>query len=81
MRNIDATDLIRRRAYEIWESEGRPHGRHVVHWLLAENEIRELSNVAQEPVPPVKRPGKTARKTAPASKSASKSSRRQTSRA
>jgi len=81
MRNIDATDLIRRRAYQIWECEGPPHGRHVVHWLLAESEIRELSNIAQEPVPPVKRGEKTTRKTAPASKSASKSSRRQTSRA
>jgi hypothetical protein len=26
------------RAYQIWESEGRPHGRDVQHWLQAEAE-------------------------------------------
>lgn len=28
-------DRIRRRAHEIWESEGRPHGRHDDHWHRA----------------------------------------------
>lgn len=28
----DKEDRIRQRAYEIWEREGRPHGRHEDHW-------------------------------------------------
>jgi hypothetical protein len=32
-------DRIRRRAYEIWEREGRPHGREAEHWRLACEEI------------------------------------------
>jgi hypothetical protein len=27
------------RAYEIWEREGRPHGRDVEHWSLAMTEL------------------------------------------
>jgi hypothetical protein len=30
---------IQRRAYELWESEGRPAGREHAHWLQAESEI------------------------------------------
>jgi hypothetical protein len=30
---------IERRAYEIWEREGRPHGQHGEHWRRAEAEI------------------------------------------
>jgi hypothetical protein len=29
----------RERAYAIWESEGRPHGRALDHWLQAEAEL------------------------------------------
>lgn len=32
---------IRKRAYEIWEDEGRPLGRDRIHWLRAEAEFRE----------------------------------------
>ena len=32
------TEEIRRRAYEIWETEGRPKGRQVANWLQAEAE-------------------------------------------
>ena len=32
-------DAIRKRAYFIWEGEGRPHGKHLEHWLRAESEI------------------------------------------
>jgi hypothetical protein len=40
--SIDATpDEISYCAYLIWEQEGRPHGRDVVHWLQAEVHIRE----------------------------------------
>lgn len=31
--------LIEERAYALWESEGRPHGRHLDHWQQAETEI------------------------------------------
>ena len=32
-------EAIRRRAYELWEAEGRPEGRERDHWLQAELEI------------------------------------------
>ena len=32
-------DLIRQRAYEIWEQSGRPDGKAVEHWRQAEEEI------------------------------------------
>jgi hypothetical protein len=35
----DERDRIQRRAYELWESEGRPEGRERTHWLQAEREI------------------------------------------
>lgn len=37
-----ASALVRQRAYEIWESEGRPHGRDFEHWNRAEREITKL---------------------------------------
>lgn len=33
--------LIAETAYRIWESEGRPSGRDVEHWLEAERLVRE----------------------------------------
>jgi hypothetical protein len=32
---------IRRRAYEIWEEQGRPHGIQSDHWIAAEAELAE----------------------------------------
>lgn len=37
----DLTGAIRRRAHDIWESEGRPEGRDRIHWIRAEAEFRE----------------------------------------
>ena len=37
----DETRRIRERAYQIWEEAGRPEGRAVEHWLMAEKEIVE----------------------------------------
>jgi hypothetical protein len=34
----DDKQRIRERAYELWEREGRPHGRHIDHWMQAERE-------------------------------------------
>jgi hypothetical protein len=33
------TPQILQRAYEIWESEGRPHGRDKAHWFMAKAEV------------------------------------------
>ena len=32
-------DELQQRAYELWESEGRPEGREQAHWLQAQHEI------------------------------------------
>jgi len=32
-------DAIRERAYQIWEREGRPHGRDFDHWVQAQVEL------------------------------------------
>jgi len=36
---MDKEDHIRRRAHEIWEQEGRPHGRDREHWDQATREF------------------------------------------
>lgn len=41
---------IEQRAYEIWKSEGSPHGCDVDHWFRAEAEIRS-SPPSTEPTP------------------------------
>ncbi|MBB5577985.1 hypothetical protein GGD50_006641 [Rhizobium paranaense] len=38
---IDKHEQIRRRAYEIWEVEGRPEGSATRHWLQACDELAE----------------------------------------
>ena len=38
-REDDMYERIQRRAYELWENEGRPNGREHDHWLQAEREI------------------------------------------
>lgn len=35
-------ELVRQRAYEIWEIEGRPDGGHERHWQQAEAEIEAM---------------------------------------
>lgn len=35
---------VEERAYALWESEGRPHGRDLVHWQHAESEIMAASD-------------------------------------
>ena len=32
-------DAVRKRAYDIWEREGRPHGRDFEHWVRAQVEL------------------------------------------
>ena len=36
---IDILQRIRERSYQLWEQEGRPDGRHLDHWLQAEQEL------------------------------------------
>ena len=55
MMNNDLTPHILRRAYEIWEHEGRPHGRDKTHWFLAEAELSAAGPIA-EPSKPKRKP-------------------------
>ena len=42
-------DTIRARAYQLWEQEGRPEGRHAEHWATAERESRQDGDEAGAP--------------------------------
>ena len=44
-------DAIRKRAYFIWEGEGRPHGKHLEHWLRAESEIARHGKIQMGALP------------------------------
>lgn len=35
-------DDVRNRAYNLWEQEGRPEGRHDEHWQQAERELKTV---------------------------------------
>jgi hypothetical protein len=50
MTNSDLKERIRRRAYILWEQEGRPEGRADEHWLRAEAEVAGV--ISSEEVPP-----------------------------
>lgn len=39
-------DSVRERAYLIWETEGRPDGRDLEHWLQAEREVAQGNGAA-----------------------------------
>ena len=36
---MDVSLRIRERSYQLWEQEERPEGRHLHHWLQAEQEL------------------------------------------
>jgi hypothetical protein len=40
----DGNELIKQRAYAIWEEEGRPDGRHDDHWKQASQEVHGLED-------------------------------------
>jgi hypothetical protein len=42
----DVSEKIRQRAHELWEAEGRPEGRELEFWLLAERELSEAPAAA-----------------------------------
>ena len=58
--------LVRTRAYEIWEAEGRPSGRDAEHWFRALEEVGAPDMTTPEPKSPAKRAAKKA--AAPATK-------------
>jgi hypothetical protein len=43
---LERQELVRKRAYEMWEQQGRPHGRHADHWVAAERELADAEKVA-----------------------------------
>lgn len=45
----DDQDLIRARAHQIWEREGRPEGRHLEHWEMASAELAAEAKPAVKP--------------------------------
>lgn len=52
----DRNEMLRRRAYAIWEKEGKPDGRHEEHWRQAHEEMHGLEDVpahAREKLPHV----------------------------
>jgi hypothetical protein len=81
---FDREQRIRTRAYEIWEREGQPNGRHHEHWAMALKEIvdedlasgRVMTDALVSEAAP--RPAKARRTTAPAANSsaAARSSRK-----
>jgi len=38
-----AQEQVSVRAYELWEKEGRPHGRDQAHWFEAERQMQVLT--------------------------------------
>jgi len=57
-------DLIRARAHQIWEREGRPEGRHIEHWEMASAEIAAEAKPAKKPASLAKARAKKAAKKA-----------------
>lgn len=46
-------DDIARKAYELWEAEGRPEGRDIAHWHQAERNITDPVVVPIPEAPPI----------------------------
>ncbi len=74
--SVTDRDSIARRAFEIWEAEGRPEGREVEHWLRAEFEViaAPAPQSAKAPAAP-KKAAKAADAKAPATKTAKPSAK------
>lgn len=49
----ETNELIQRRAYAIWESEGRPEGMHDDHWRRAAEEMHGLEDLPAKGRKPV----------------------------
>jgi len=42
-------DDIRKRAYALWEADGRPEGSHEAHWLQASHELSQPTEAEASP--------------------------------
>ena len=42
-------DDIRKRAYALWEADGRPEGSHEAHWLQASHELTRQTEADASP--------------------------------
>jgi hypothetical protein len=51
---LDQDREIARRAYAIWEIEGRPTGRELDHWLRAESEVQAQEAAPVQKTPPAR---------------------------
>jgi len=70
-------DLIRARAHQIWEREGRPEGRHIEHWEMASAEIAAEAKPEKKPASLAKaRASKAAKKAEPITAAPRKRSRK-----
>jgi hypothetical protein len=68
--NTAIEERIRTRAYELWESEGRPEGREVDHWLKAAQELADEQERASVAAAPRARKPRTATAGTPAKRTA-----------
>lgn len=56
--------LVRERAHQIWEQEGRPHGREDAHWDQAEREVSRGEKALAGATPAARRGRTTSAKAA-----------------
>ena len=62
---LDQDREIARRAYTIWEIEGRPTGRELDHWLRAQAEVQAREAAPAEEIPSASaKPRRAARRSA-----------------
>lgn len=54
--NGDQEEAIRNRAYQLWEADGRPDGKHESHWLQAARELG-LADPLEQPAGATVEPG------------------------
>jgi len=80
-RNISNTKIaqneIAARAYQIWESHGRPAGRELEHWLQAEKELRSAKGGPSSDRPEPGRRSEQPSRSAPPSRTPSRGARQQ----
>jgi hypothetical protein len=59
---------VEERAYALWESQGRPHGRDLDHWRQAESDLMAANSAELAPKPPGPAAASAANKKAAAAK-------------
>ncbi len=45
---LERSERIRKRAYQMWEEQGCPHGLRVDHWVAAEHELAEDEEIGTD---------------------------------